>query len=183
ALTQEQADSILERIEQAVPQMIEWDSLPMRSGRASWRGGVGRLGHAVCEDLCELLDLSVGEVWDQLADGKSLAQIADDQGVSEDALVETVVSGASEMLQSRVDDGALTQEQADVMLDRMEQVLRLVIHWEGIPASGGPGFWRGGGFHKGMGPGAMQGLAGTTRPSTDSEGWRSGHSLVRVALQ
>lgn len=82
--------------------------------------------HDEHEDFCsdtvsELLGLTQEEIHDQLYEGKSLAEIASAQGVSEDTLEDAIMAATAEAIRQRVAEGTLTQEKADLLLERMEQ--------------------------------------------------------------
>jgi len=87
------------------------------------QGWGGYHGHgAICsETVSELLGLTHEEIEAQRHEGKSLVEIAEAQGVSEDALVEAILDARREAVQQRVEDGILTQEQANLILQQMEQ--------------------------------------------------------------
>ena len=82
----------------------------------------GYHGHgAICsETVSELLGFTHEEIHEQRLEGKSLAEIAADHGISEDALVAAIMATKAEAVQARVDAGYLIQEQADAMLEQME---------------------------------------------------------------
>ena len=61
------------------------------------------------------LGLTQAEVRSQLADGKTLAAIAKDQGKTVDGLVQALVKAASDKIDAAVDAGRLTKSQADDM--------------------------------------------------------------------
>lgn len=99
-----------------------------------WHGFQGEAD--VCsETVSELLGLTHEEICDQRSEGKSLVEIAADQGISEDELVAAIIAEKTEAVQSRVDDGTLTQEQADLMLQQMEERTELAVNRTDI----GPG--------------------------------------------
>jgi len=72
------------------------------------------------EELSKLLGLKAEEILEQRNSGKSLADIAKDQGVAEDKVVSTMLEAKKELLDERVKAGVITQEQADLMLERMQ---------------------------------------------------------------
>ncbi|MCD6358987.1 MAG: hypothetical protein J7L90_03445 [Dehalococcoidia bacterium] len=67
--------------------------------------------------LTELLGIDADEVREQRQEGKSLAEIAAEQGVDENTLVSTLVSVVGVNIQQRVDAGIITQERADLLLE------------------------------------------------------------------
>ena len=109
----------------------------------------------VCVDAAsELLGLTREEICEQRQEGKSLVEIAAAQGVSEDELVETIMAAKGEAVQSGVEADTLTPEQAELILQQMEQRTRLAVN----RTTTGPAEWRGSGYGQsgeGMGPGMM----------------------------
>lgn len=101
----------------AAPAVARTANDPNQTG---WVGGLCRGLGSMAESLAELFGMSTGELADARAEGKSLADIADDKGVSEDEVLDTMLEQRREALQQAVEDGRLTQEQADAMLQRME---------------------------------------------------------------
>ena len=78
--------------------------------------------------VSELLGLTREEIHDLRLDGKSLVEIAAAQGVSEDELVTAIITARQEIIQQRVTDGKITQEQADRILGVMEQNIQTMIN-------------------------------------------------------
>lgn len=68
----------------------------------------------------EALGLTVGELDAELAAGKTLAQIAEEQGADLEDVVAARDAARAAVVEQLVADGKLTREQADRMLDRME---------------------------------------------------------------
>ncbi|MFC2072632.1 DUF2680 domain-containing protein [Chloroflexota bacterium] len=118
-----------------------------------WHGFQGE--GAVCsETVSELLGLTTDEFCEMRQEGKSLAEIATEQGVGVDELVEAIMAEKIEAVQARVDDGTITQEQADLMIQRMEERTTLAVN----RTTTGPAEWRMGGYGKSS-EGAGTGLA------------------------
>ena len=82
---------------------------------------VGYVCHELIDAVSELLELSPEEIREERESGKSLVEIAEEQGVSEDALTEAIMAAPKEAIGQKVEDGILPQEQADHMLERLEQ--------------------------------------------------------------
>jgi hypothetical protein len=99
----------------------------------------------------EFLGMDVEDLASQLRDGATLAEIAGDQT---DALIAAMVADVEEHLAQAVDDGTLTQEQADEKLAEAEEHITTFVN-EGPPqrpeGAPGPGGRRGPG-----GPGQGQ---------------------------
>jgi hypothetical protein len=127
-LTQEQADEIIQRIQDG----------PVHFP------GQGRPGPRVCkardfvlESAAEVLGMEVGQLEGQLNSGKSLAQVAEEQGMSVEDFKAALIADVDADLQAKVDAGEITQEQKDRMLARFtENVDRIINH---VPEPGFPG--------------------------------------------
>ena len=106
-----------------------------------------------CPRIAEALGLTPNELFTESHDeGKTVVEIAEERGVDLSAVKDTLdarrAEARQEAIQQAVEDGRITQEQADWMLEGIEQGYGLGF--------GGRGMGRGG--HFGMGPG--QGLFG-----------------------
>ena len=77
------------------------------------------------QNKADLLGISVDEMKSAWAEGKTLMEIAEEQGISQEQLQETIREGKRERLQSHlqtlVDNGVINQEQADQRLQTMEE--------------------------------------------------------------
>lgn len=73
----------------------------------------------VFEGLAKALNLTPAELKTQLASGKTLTQIADAQGVSQDELTAALETLMKAGLDKAVADGVFTRAQADQMLNQM----------------------------------------------------------------
>lgn len=131
-LTQEQADAVQEALEEARPR----------------RGpGVGRhlRGEGVVADA---LGVTPEELHEALADGSTIAEVAESEGVDVQVVIDAVVADMSEHLADAVEDGRLTQEEADERLEGAEERATALVNGERPeggpghgPGRGGPG-WR-----------------------------------------
>jgi hypothetical protein len=85
-------------------------------------------GQGVCpESVTELLGLTAEEIQAMRQEGLSLVEIAALQNVTEAQLMETIMAEKQLQIQERVTAGTLTEEQAALMLQNMEQnVLRAI---------------------------------------------------------
>lgn len=101
---------------------------PDPSGR--WFGGWGRggFGHfggdrwAMFDATAQALGLTPEELFAELHAGKTLVEVAEAQGVDMQALQEAWQAARVEAIQQALEDGTLTQEQADRLLDRLENM-------------------------------------------------------------
>ena len=133
----------------------------------------GRGGHhgfwSASDELATVLGLSSEDLWGQLAEGKSLGEIADAQGVSRDTVVDTLTKGMADHLADEVAEGDLTQSEADSRLAEAKDFVAGMIDkgrgdWAGGWGKGGGMGWGMGHDHghggMGLGRGAdLQGLA------------------------
>ena len=129
-LTEEQANRIRERIESG-------EGRPFFGGFGGGKGfGGGRgFGH-LDGDLTTFLGISDDDLRAARADGQSLAQIAEANGVSRDDLIAFLIGQREEQLTAAVEAGKIDQSQADQFLDRFQQNVDGIV--DGT-ASFGPG--------------------------------------------
>ncbi|TFV66970.1 UNVERIFIED_ORG: hypothetical protein E4P37_04410 [Bacillus sp. AZ43] len=84
-------------------------------------GGHGGGGHLDLSAAATAMDMTEDELREALrADDTSLADVAAAQGVDVDALVDALVAAADERIAQAVENGDLTQEQADERLADLE---------------------------------------------------------------
>lgn len=128
-LTQAQADAVTTALEEAGP--------------ARGRGPHGRafVGDAVSDTL----GLTGEEIRSRLADGKSLADIAADEGIDVQSLIDAIVAEITEHVNEEVADGEITQEEADERLADVDEHVIDMVNASGEFRAGGPGRGPGGG--------------------------------------
>ncbi len=109
--------------------MIDRDPSELhRHGPGGHRGGVGLRGSA--EEVQELLGLTAEEMRSALAEGQSLADLAEQQGVSIDALTDLLIASAEERIDEAVADGKVDAERAEDMRNRLEDMIDNAINRE-----------------------------------------------------
>jgi len=89
------------------------------------RGGFGHFGGdrwTMFDTMAEALGLTPEGLFAELHAGKSLAEVAEAQGVDMETLQDAMQVDRIEAIQQAVEDGTLTQEQADRMLERLENM-------------------------------------------------------------
>ncbi len=91
--------------------------LGLKIGRSSSGGGV-------LQNVAKILNLDQNELLDERQDGKSFADIAKEKGQDPEKLAEGVMEARKAGVQEMVEDGTITQEQADSCLERMEDRVR-----------------------------------------------------------
>ena len=139
-ITQEQAD---ERIAQMEERLLEG----LESGSWFSMGGNGFRGHiggAQPQALAEALGVTVEELQEALAEGQTVADIAEAQGVALEDVVDALIAPAIERFQQAVEDGHMTQEQADERIEQMEEhILQMLESGSGFGVGVGRGGFRG----------------------------------------
>jgi hypothetical protein len=122
SLTEEQADEVATTLGEAGI-----------GGHGGHHGG--RLG---LETAATALDMTEEELRTALeVDGTSLAEVAEDEGVDVDTLVEALVQAEQDRIAQAVEDGRLTQEEADERLADLEaRVTERVTSEDLFPAGG-----------------------------------------------
>jgi hypothetical protein len=167
-LTQEEADEQIAQMEEHMLEALESGSW-FGPGPEMGRGGSrGRPDGAQLGILAETLDMTVEELREALIDGQTVAELAEAQGVALEDLVDALIAPMIERIQQAVDDGRITQEQADEQIAQMEEHMLEMLE-SGM--GGMPGSFRGrpGGMNGGFqgGNGNTLGFPGQTTPSTD----------------
>ena len=140
-LTQEQADSMLERMEDG----FGFRSMPFggRGGRGFKMGGwmdgpwMGDPENCLISVAAEQLNLEVNDLLAELQDGKSIADVAEAQGVNPQTIADAYITTVSESLAVAVAEERITQEQADALLANMKE--RVTVQLDSGCA--GFGFW------------------------------------------
>jgi predicted DNA-binding protein YlxM (UPF0122 family) len=131
----------------ALAQEVVDDGPPfgMWHGRGIGRGGFGWHGGrwTMFDTMAEALGLTPQEFFAESHDaGKSLTEIAEEQGIDLDTVYDAMKANRAEAMrehiQQAVEDGSLTQEQADWLLEGLDQGF--------FPGGRGFGFGRGHGF-------------------------------------
>lgn len=112
-------------------------------GRPDWAGQT--------DEVATLLGMTQDEIQAERQAGKSLAKIAADKDVSEEQLIETILAAKKEALAQAVTDGKLTQAQADQMIERMTEQVKIMVE----RATTGPAADRGQGMGRSTGRGGM----------------------------
>jgi len=112
-------------------------------------------GATCSEAVSELLGLTPEDLCDLRQEGESLADIAAERDITVDDLVATIIAEKVAVVQAKVDDGTITQEQADLMIQRMTERTELAVN----RTTTGPAEWRMGSSYGRSGMGAGTGMA------------------------
>jgi hypothetical protein len=116
-------------------------------------GSYGWMHDYVAQALAAKLGLTEERVEDALAAGKPMVQIALDNGIAQEELASFMNEIHKDAFDKAVKDNVITQERADWMLQRMQNMYQNGTGAAGCPMHNGQGgqFERG----RGMGPGMM----------------------------
>ena len=130
-------------------------------------GGFGYRG-TMSTLLSDALGMAPEDLYAALADGQTIAELAEAQGVGLDDVVEALVAPRIEQLEHAVADSFMTQEQADWMIEMMTtqmswRIENFGLGYGGYGGGGGCGMM-GGGYRDGRSSGRWGGST-RTRPS------------------
>lgn len=96
---------------------------PAPQGETVWNRALGRVraGMGVMvETISDLLGLTPEEIHTERVEGKTLAEIANEQGITDEALIEAIVAGRVDAIEEALAEGTITQEQADWLIAKAE---------------------------------------------------------------
>jgi hypothetical protein len=149
------------------------DSVPGSGCCGGWGmrgGGWGWHGMGLIDALAELTGLEPADLYAELQEGKTLLEVAQAHSISAEQLVEAALASRAEVLQQRVEAGYLTQEQADWMLDHIEE--EMLEHLEaGVSPGSNPS--TGSGHRCGR-------FGGQSAPNAESGRWGGGRMPGRT---
>jgi len=113
-----------------------------------WSYAWGRMwgGATVVSDaVTKLLGMTQEQIYTERAAGKTLADIAKEKGITDQQLIDAMLAGQKETIDQAVEDGQLTQAQADWMLERMQAMAPFTLDNPFMPGGfGGGPMMRGG---------------------------------------
>ena len=135
-LSQEQADEIIAQMKARLVEGLQ-DGTWFSWGRQPIRRRGGGVNLSV---LAESLNMTEDELREALVGGKTVAEIAEEQGVALDDLVDALIAPAVERIQKRVEDGTLTQEEADQHIADLRAHILEMLENGMKPPAGRPGF-------------------------------------------
>ncbi|MFA4136655.1 MULTISPECIES: hypothetical protein [unclassified Brevibacillus] len=169
-LTQEQADKLSENLSDRVKEQVENSKPDKGFGRGGFIGGFEKN-----QELLSLLKLDADKLQEELKAEKSLATIAETQGVSVDDLVALLVKQQEAKLKEAVAAGKLTQEQADKMNEKASERVKEMV--QNTHHGRGPG--------KGMGIEKNEELLSLLKLDADKlkEEQKAGKSLATIAKE
>lgn len=144
-----QRDAVAERLAEQLPP------------RGPGPGARARGRQLALDVAASTLGLTEQELAAELRGGKSLAQVAEEQGVALEQLTSALRQAAEERLAQAVESGRLTQEEADGKKAQIAERIADAVQREGLPRPG-----RGHGWGPGGRPGGRPGAG--AEPSVHS---------------
>jgi hypothetical protein len=108
--------------------------------QAGQPGGAGCEGRGApgLDAMAEAIGIDVEDLHAALEDGQTPAEVAEANGVSRADLVDAVVADITDHIQQAVEDGQLTQDEADERLADVEDQAAAIV--DGVhPEASGPG--------------------------------------------
>lgn len=120
-ITQAQADAVRQAL---------LDAKPVRGGPGPVR----------LEVVAEAIGIDADDLRSALRDGQTIAEVAEANGVTADAVVAALVAALEEHLDERVAGGDMTQERADEILAEAPERITAVVNGEAPAGGRGPGF-------------------------------------------
>jgi hypothetical protein len=136
-LTEEQAAELKERIRSGAGPLLGGPGLG-GPGFGHHHGGPGGL-RAAFDAAAEYLGLGEEELRAARADGTSLAELAEQQGLPVAGLKQAMAAAVRAELDEAVESGALTTEQRSALLEDLETKLDGIVSGEGFGAGRGFG--------------------------------------------
>lgn len=127
-LTEAQRDRVAETLAEQLP--------PRGPGQGKGHGRAGK--HLALDVAAETLGLDQAALRERLRAGESLADVAEAEGVPLDTLTGALQAEAEERLAQAVEDGRLTQEQADERRAELPERIADAVQREGRGRGHGP---------------------------------------------
>jgi uncharacterized protein (DUF433 family) len=108
----------------------------------------GVLGAGPIEVAAEAIGIEPSELLIELRDGATIADVAEDHGVEPQAVIDAIVAEQRDRLDQAVQDGSLTQAEADERAAELEEHATELVDgeldmpmWGQAPPIGHPGLW------------------------------------------
>lgn len=129
-LTTEQMEQMIEDIREHVTEELDETHEPGLFGGRRFGGGLlGRFGGGawttMFDAVAEALGLAPSGLFTELHEGKSVAEIAEEEGIEleeiRDAIQRARVEARKEAIEQAVEDGRLSEEQGEWMLEGLEE--------------------------------------------------------------
>ena len=135
-LTQEQLDTVVETLMENAPERDGRGGRGGHGGRGDHDGPRGGRGGHGLEAAATALGLTADELRVELREGATLAEIAADEGVAVQTVIDAMVAELETHLDEHVASGELTQEEADAKLAKATEKITDLVN-NGRPDRGG----------------------------------------------
>ncbi|MBN1878327.1 MAG: hypothetical protein JXA33_29185 [Anaerolineae bacterium] len=99
------------------------------NGMHSQHGGMWGYGGTLPTQLAETLGMTVEDVYAALTEGKTVVQLAEEQGIALIDVVDALLAHRVELLNQAVENETMTREQADWMIAEMEEHMLQMLEW------------------------------------------------------
>ena len=129
-LTQDQADKVAETLASAMP-AGRGPGGGDHGGRGGMFGGLSTAATAI--------GITEDELRTELEAGKSIAAVAEANGVSEQTVIDAIIAEATAHFAEEVANGEHTQAEVDAKLADLETRVTEMVETEGLPQRGGHG--------------------------------------------
>src|SRR5665811_1437655 len=96
-----------------------WDMDEYCDGSGFMGGGYMGMGGIALDEATDVLGLTAEELDVRLEAGATIADIAAEEGVDLSLVIDAILAAHTEIVQARVDDGVITEADAQIMLEQM----------------------------------------------------------------
>jgi hypothetical protein len=93
------------------------------------------------EDTARMLGMTAQELYDHMAAGQSMVQIAAEKGITEQELMDGMMAGRKAAFDQAVKDGFMTQMYADTQLENLKSNLKEMVNDPGYGSGGWGMMW------------------------------------------
>lgn len=131
-IDRDQADAVVDALTDAYREFRSGLADRMKHG---WERGADPRGHGErpagifrgMKEIYDAIGLEPGEILEELRNGRTIAQIAEEHGVERQALIDAVIDPLTERLDAAVADGRTTRARADEMIARTTEGVERAI--------------------------------------------------------
>lgn len=93
------------------------------------------------DDVALMLGMTAQDLYNQMASGKSMVQIAAERGITEQQLMNSIMSSRRAAYNRAVQAGYMTQVYADTMLQNMNNNLQMMVNGQGYGSNSWNMMW------------------------------------------
>lgn len=145
--------------------------------RAGFKSGIHMM-----QEIANILGLDEQTLVDALKEGKTIAEVAQENGITEEELVQQLIEVQSTAIDEKVSEGVLSQEQADQMKADLDERISNMMENEGFQGKmrGHKGRAMGGGLGFFGKEGALEDILDVSRDELKEE-LSAGKSIAQIA--